>query len=107
VSTTGHKQTRMPDGETLVEWVRSTVDDECRHYRVPPLTDAQIAVVISALRMHTIIMHASDYDTSELGKPDEVTTFWPMQSSIGRYFRDAAQDTLTNISSDLNKRKEK
>jgi hypothetical protein len=90
----GHKQTRMPGGQTLVEWVRDTVTDECRYYGVPPLTDKQIAVVISSMRMHTIMMHAATYDTSDLHHPDKVDPNWPMQSSIGRYFRDAGRETL-------------
>lgn len=93
---TGHKQTKMPNGKTLVEWISSTVDDECRFYKVPRPSDKQMAVVISALRMHHIMMHAADYDFSELGKPDTPTEFWPMQSSIGRYFRDAASETLND-----------
>lgn len=91
---TGHKSTLMSDGKTLVEWITSTVKDECQHFGVPMPTDKQMAVVISALRMHTIMMHASDYDISELGKRDVVTDFYPIQSSIGRYFRDAARQTL-------------
>lgn len=94
---TGHKKTRLPGGKTLVEWIKPTIEDECRFYGVEMPSDAQIAVAISAIRMHTIIMHAADYDTSELQKPDTVTEFWPMQSSIGRYFRDAARDTLDNL----------
>lgn len=91
---TGHKNAMMSDGKTLVEWITETVKDECRFFNVPMPTDKQIAVVISVLRMHTIMMHAADYDTSELGKPDEVTKYWAMQSSIGRYLRDAARITL-------------
>lgn len=91
---TGHKNAKMSDGQTLVDWITNTVEDECRFYKVPMPSKEQMAVVISAIRMHTIIMHAADYDISELGKPDEVTKFWPMQSSIGRYFRDAARLTL-------------
>lgn len=91
---TGHKDTRMPDGKTLVEWITETVKDECRFFNVPMPTDKQMAVVISALRMHTIMMQAADYDFSELGKPKEPTKYWPLQSSIGRYFRDAARVTL-------------
>lgn len=94
---TGHKNTKMPDNKTLVEWLRPTIDNECEFYVVPKLTDDQIAVVVSSMRMHTLIMHAADYDFSELGKPNEVAQFWPMQSSIGRYFRDAARDTLDQI----------
>lgn len=89
MSNTGHKDTKMSDGKTLIEWIKSMIQDECYYYKVDMPTDKQIAVVIRALRMHTIIMHAAEYDYSELGKPDEVTKFLPTQSSIGRYFRDA------------------
>lgn len=91
---TGHKNTKMPGGETLVEWLRDTIYSECKFYGVPLPTDKQIAVVVSAMRMHTLIMHAAGYDKSELHKPDEVTKYWPTESSIGRYFRDAARETL-------------
>lgn len=91
---TGHRNTKMPSGESLVEWMTSTVEDECHRYDVDIPTEKQIAVVISAMRMHTIIVHAADYDRSELGKPNEVTRYWPIESSIGRYFRDAASEIL-------------
>ena len=93
---TGHKDTKMQDGQTLVQWVRPTIKDECRFFGVPEPTDEQVAVVISSLRMQTLIMQAASYDFSELGKPDEVTKYWPIESSIGRYFRDAARETLDN-----------
>ena len=91
---TGHKNPLMSDGKTLVEWITETVKDECKFFGVEMPTDKQMAVVISALRMHTIMMHAADYDFSELSKPDEITTYWTIESSIGRYFRDAARVTL-------------
>ena len=91
---TGHKNPYMPDGETLVDWITRTVEDECRFYKVPMPSKEQMAVVISAIRMHTIIMHAAEYDYSELGDRSKKTEFWPMQSSIGRYFRDASRVTL-------------
>lgn len=91
---TGHKNTRMPDGKTLVEWLKPTIKDECQFYGVPEPTDKQIAVVVRSLRMHHLMMHASDYDFSELGKPDEVQQYWHLQSSIGRFLRDAPEETL-------------
>lgn len=95
---TGHKDTKMQDGKTLVAWLRPTIQDECRHFGVPEPTEEQVAIVISALRMHTVIMQAATYDNSELGQPDEITKYWPIESSIGRYFRDAARETLDAIS---------
>lgn len=94
MSYTGHKQTKMHDGKTLVQWITPTVQDEARHFGIEMPTPEQMALVISAIRMYTIIMHAAEYDYSVLGKPDEKDTLWPMQSSIGRYFRDAARETL-------------
>lgn len=91
---TGHKNPKMPEGKTLVEWITPTVQDECRFYGVEMPSPKQMAVVISALRMHTIMMHAARYDQSNLHKPDEIDPYWPMQSSIGRYFRDASRITL-------------
>ena len=44
--------------------------------------------------MHPLLEYASEYDFSELGKPDEVTKFFPTISSIGRFFRDAPQEIL-------------
>lgn len=91
---TGHKDPKMADGKTLVEWITPTVEDEARFYKVKMPTPEQMALVISAVRMHTIMMRASDYDFSELGHPDQVTQFWAKESSIGRFFRDASRVTL-------------
>jgi hypothetical protein len=91
---TGHKKATMPDGKSVVDWLRVTVDDECNFYKVPKLTDEQIAIVVSSMRMHHLMMHAAEYDYSELGQPDKKQEYWPMQSSIGRFFRDAARVTL-------------
>lgn len=91
---TGHRNPMMPGGKSLVDWITPTVMDECRFYGVDIPSERQMAVVISALRMHTIMEHAAHYDQSELGKPDEITKYWPIESSIGRYLRDAARVTL-------------
>lgn len=90
---TGHKD-RLINGKTIVEHLRQTIDDECRFYIVDRPSDAQIAVVVSALRMHHTLAHASQYDFSELYEPSKPTDFYPIQSSIGRYFRDSAGDIL-------------
>lgn len=94
---TGHKNRRMPDGSTIVEWARPVVRDECNFYGVEMPSDEQIAVVIRALRMHHLMTHAADYDKSELHSPSEVTTFWPIESSIGRFLRDAPLELLDQI----------
>ena len=94
---TGHHDTKMPDGKTVVEWLRPIIIDECNFYGVPVPSAEQVAIVVSSMRMHTLIMQAAEYDYSELGKPDQKQKYWPMQSSIGRFFRDAARDTLDLI----------
>lgn len=94
MSNTGHKNAKMIDGKTLVEWITPTVQDECRFFGVDMPSPKQMAVVISAIRMHTIMVHAAQYDQSELGTPEQRTEFYPVESSIGRYFRDAARVTL-------------
>jgi hypothetical protein len=91
---TGHKQRLMPDGRTLIEWITSTVEQECEVYGVDMPTPKQMAVVAKALRIHTIMVNAARYDISELGQSDEVTKYWPIESSIGRYLRDAPELTL-------------
>lgn len=91
---TGHKQLNMHEDTTLVDWLTPIVKEESIHYGVDIPTAKQIAVVVSAMRMHTLIMHAANYDYSKLGDPDKVDDLWPIESSIGRYFRDAAQVTL-------------
>lgn len=90
---TGHHKLEI-NGDSLIKHVRVSVEQECRFYGVPMPTDEQIAAVISALRMHHTLVHASEYDYSELHKREDVTTFYPVQSSIGRYFRDAAGEFL-------------
>lgn len=91
---TGHKEMRMPDGRTLVEWITDTVKEDCKYYNVEMPSPKQMAVVIRAIRMHYIMEYASNYDRSELGDPDKLTTYWPVESSIGRYLRDAPLLTL-------------
>ena len=91
---TGHKK-RLINGQNIVQHIWSTMEQESQFYKVPLPTPEQAALVISSMRMHHTMMHAADYDFSELGHPDEVTKFWPMQSSIGRFFRDSAGDILS------------
>lgn len=90
---TGHRD-RYIKGQTIAQYVRPTIIDEAYRFDVPIPTEEQIALVVSALRMHHIMVHASDYDRSELGKPNEITDFYPIESSIGRFFRDSARVTL-------------
>lgn len=94
---TGHKKTTMPDGTSLVGWLKPTIRDECNFYGgVPMPTDEQIAVVIRSMRMHHLMTHAAEYDYSELHERDKKTTFYPTESSIGRFFRDAPLEILDN-----------
>lgn len=90
---TGHKQTLI-NGQNIVEHIKEGVKHESQYHGVPMPTDKQMAIVISQLRMHHTMEHAVNYDYSELGKPDEVTKYWPQSSSVGRFLRDSAQITL-------------
>lgn len=90
---TGHHD-RYIQGQTIAQYVRPTVLDEANRFDVPMPTDEQIALVVSALRMHHIMIHASSYDRSELHNPNEVTDFYPIESSIGRFFRDSSRAIL-------------
>ena len=90
---TGHKSLRF-DGKTITQRIEHTMRQESQMYGVPMPTEKQMALVISALRMHPDMVHASQYDFSEPGAPDTPTDFYPIQSSIGRYYRDAAYEIL-------------
>ena len=93
MSDNGHRQTKV-NGQSLADHVRPTIMQESQLFNVPMPTDEQIALVASALRMHTTMLHASTYDRSELGNPDKETSFYPVESSIGRWLRDAAREVL-------------
>lgn len=94
MSNTGHKQTRI-GGRSLADHLRPTIRQESQLFNVPMPTDEQIALVASALRMHTTMVHAASYDRSELfPREDQVTEFYPIESSIGRWLRDAAREVL-------------
>lgn len=90
---TGHKD-RLIGGKSLVDHMKPSLEREARYRNVPMPTDEQIALVAYELRMHTIMAHAVNYDTSELGHPEKKTDFYPEASSIGRFLRDAAQVTF-------------
>lgn len=90
---TGHKK-RLINGKNIVQHIWPTMEQESQFYEVPLPTPEQTALVISAMRMHHTMMHAADYDFSELGRPDKKQEYWPIQSSIGRFFRDSAGDIL-------------
>lgn len=91
---TGHK-TRTINGENIVDYIMPTIITESVFYSNIPLPSReQVALVVRALRMHTLLAYASKYDFSELSKPDEPTKFFPTISSIGRFFRDAPQEIL-------------
>jgi len=87
---TGHREALI-GGKTIAQHLRPVVDDEARRYGIASPSDKQIALVVSALRMHHTMVHAGNYDRSELGEPDKITTFYPIESSIGRFLRDSAQ----------------
>ena len=90
---TGHKQTKV-GGRNIADWMQATMQQESQLYNIPMPTPQQIGLVMSGLRMHTIMVHASDYDTSELHQQDKVTDFYPIQSSIGRWLRDAGRELM-------------
>ena len=95
MSYTGHRTKLMNNGQNIVDWIMPTIIQESQFYGGVPLPSReQIALVIRALRMHPLLDYASEYDYSELSKPDEITRFWPTISSIGRFFRDAPLEVL-------------
>ena len=92
---TGHKNKHMLNGQNIVDFIRLNMEQDRKIFgNIPLPTREQTALVIRALRMHSLLTYASEYDYSELLKPDEVTRFWPTISSIGRFFRDAPLEVL-------------
>nr|DAR05895.1 MAG TPA: hypothetical protein [Caudoviricetes sp.] len=92
---TGHKDKHMANNENIVDFIRFDMEQDSKLFgNVPLPTREQTALVIRALRMHSLLTYASEYDYSELLKPDEVTKFWPTISSIGRFFQDAPLEVL-------------
>lgn len=82
--------------KNIVEWIKPTIQHEAKFYNVDieGLTDKQIALVVRALRMHTLMVWASNYDRTELGEKDKETSFYPIETSIGRFLRDSAEVVL-------------
>lgn len=94
---TGHKNKHMANDENIVDFIRLDMKQDSKLFgNIPLPTREQTALAIRALRMHTLLTYASEYDYSELSKPDEITRFWPTISSIGRFFRDAPLEVLEN-----------
>lgn len=92
---TGHKNKAMDNGQNIIDYIMPTIIQESSLFgNIPIPSREQIALVIRALRMHTLLVYASNYDFSELSKPDEITKFFPTISNIGRFFRDAPQEVL-------------
>lgn len=90
----GHFETKIA-GWTLYEALGDTMRDEARHFNVDMPTEKQTALVVSALRMHGIMAHASSYDQREnYPYQDKRTGFYPIETSIGRWMRDAAREVL-------------
>ena len=95
MSYTGHKDKHMANNENIVDFIRFDMKQDSKLFgNVPLPTREQTALVIRALRMHSLLTYASEYDYSELSNPDEITRFWPTISSIGRFFRDAPLEVL-------------
>lgn len=92
---TGHKNKHMLNDQNIVDFIRFDMEQDSKLFgNIPLPTREQTALVIRALRMHSLLDYASEYDYSELSKPDEITRFWPTISSIGRFFRDAPLEVL-------------
>lgn len=92
---TGHKNKHMLNGRNIVDFIWFDMEQDSKLFgNIPLPTREQTALVIRALRMHTLLTYASEYDYSELSKPDEITRFWSTVSSIGRFFRDAPLEVL-------------
>lgn len=95
MSYTGHKTKTMSNGENVIDYIMPTLIEESSFFGdIPIPSREQIALVVRAMRMHPLLAYASEYDYSELLKPDEVTKFFPTISSIGRFFRDAPLEVL-------------
>ena len=102
---TGHKTKTMSNGENIVDYIMPTIIQESMFHRGIPIPSREhVALVVRALRMHTLLAYASGYDYSELSKPDEVTKFYPEISSIGRFFRDAPLEILDKYELEKNEK---
>ena len=89
----GHKDPLI-NGKPLVDFIRESIRHDANYHGSFMPTDLQIALVISALRNHTITSYAISYDLSELHEPGKISSFYPEASSVGRYFRDASAITI-------------
>ena len=91
----GHKTKTMPNKQNIVDYIMPIlIQDSSLFGNIPLPSREQIALVIRALRMHSLLVYASEYDFSELSQPDEPTKFFQTISSIGRFFRDAPLEIL-------------
>lgn len=100
----GHRCETMPNGKDIVDYIMPTIFQESQLYggiKLP--SKEQVALVISALRMLSLLEYASKYDFSMLGHPDQATKFHPTELSIGRFFRDASMKVLNEYA--IEKRK--
>lgn len=90
---TGHKSTLI-NKKNIANHILPTMVQEAQLYGVELPRPEQVALVVSALRMHHTLVYASEYDFSELHDRKVKTDFYPIQSSIGRFFRDSGGEML-------------
>ena len=89
----GHFSTTF-NGINAFDNMRNTLQQEAELFNIDMPTPQQVGLVMSALRMHQIVVHASNYDRRELHHPDKLTEFYPVESSIGRWLRDAGRELM-------------
>lgn len=80
--------------EHFVDHVKVAIKNECRYRGIPMLDDMQIGVVVRSLRNHSYSVLMTHYDRRELGNPTKVTDFYPIESSVGRFLRDAGNELI-------------
>lgn len=81
-------------GQRFVDHVKVAIANECRYRGIPMLDDMQIGVVITSLRNHSYTSLMTRYDRRKLGDPTKVSNFYPIESSVGRFLRDAGNELI-------------
>lgn len=81
-------------GQHFVDHVKVAIKNECRYRGIPMLDDMQIGVVITSLRNHSYAMLMTRYDRRERFDLTKVTDFYPIESSVGRFLRDAGNELI-------------
>lgn len=81
-------------GQRFVDHVKEAIKNECGYRGIPMLDDIQIGVVITSLRNHSYTVLMTRYDRRERFDLDKVTDFYPIESSVGRFLRDAGNELI-------------